>query len=289
MSTLRSLRSFTTETARGTVASLRGHDLLLYAAGLTFYAVIGLVPLLLLATKVAAFCVGSDAVVSAGQRLASYTGTRLGLERAVARLTDSGNRLSVSAVVAAVVPASLYSEGFVRAFDRLSARGQRRNRTTRGRAFSPLLVAAASLALLAGASAGSALAGALGSGAGSRVLGVYLAFLLLWVLATSLLCLLYRVFSSERPGTRALLLGAAATGSFEAGMSLGFVLVLRLATGVGTPYGGSVALGVASVLGFLLYLVHVVLLVGFALTLRLDARWRPHRDVAARLVEPLPA
>ena len=74
-------------------------------------------------------------------------------------------------------------------------------------------------------------------------------------------------------------------------MSLGFLLVLRLASGVGTPYAGSTALGVAAVLGFLLYLTHIVVLMGFALTLRLDARWRPPVDtaVSARLVEPLPA
>ncbi len=262
----RSLRRFLQETAAGTVASLRGHDLLLYAAGLTFYAALGLVPLLLLASKAATLVLSPESVAAVG------------------------SRLRPSAVVAAVVPASLYSEGFVRAFDRLSARGRRRNRTARGRLFAPLLFAASSLALVVALAVGGSLAGSLGRGPGARVLGVYLAFLLLWVLSTGVLALLYRVFSSERPAAGALVLGAAATGSFLAGMSLGFVLVVRLATGVGTPYGGNAALGAASVLGFLLYLSHIVVLVGFALTLRLDARWRtPVVGVAARLVEPLPA
>jgi len=286
----RSLRRFLQETAAGTVASLRGHDLLLYAAGLTFYAALGLVPLLLLASKAATLVLSPESVAAVGRRLGAYAGQRLGLDRAAEQLVVSGSRLRPSAVVAAVVPASLYSEGFVRAFDRLSARGRRRNRTARGRLFAPLLFAASTLALVVALAVGGSLAGSLGRGPGARVLGIYLAFLLLWVLSTGVLALLYRVFSSERPAAGALVLGAAATGSFLAGMSLGFVLVVRLATGVGTPYGGNAALGAASVLGFLLYLSHIVVLVGFALTLRLDARWRtPVVGVAARLVEALPA
>lgn len=278
---------------RDTVRSLHGHDLLLYAAGLTFYALVGLVPLLLVATKVASALLGAGHVRDVGRALAGYTGTSLGVDHAIVRLTDSGTRLSVGAVVAILLPASLYSEGFVRAFDRLTRRGRRHRQALRGRVLGPPLAATASVLLVAGLAAAGQLIGALGTGTGARLLGIYLAFLVAWGLASVLLLLLYRGWSVERPGPRALVLGSLSAGSFLAGMQLGFLLVLRSASGVGAAYGGSATLGAVAVVGFLLYLDHLVVLMAYGLTLRLDMRLRltaagdpasPSTEVAAVLL-----
>ena len=73
--------------------------------------------------------------------------------------------------------------------------------------------------------------------------------------------------------------GAAATGSFVAGCSLGFLLFLSLGLNLGRAYGGSTPLAVAAISVVWLYGLHVVVLVGYVLTLRLDARrGRPLAD-----------
>lgn len=65
--------------------------------------------------------------------------------------------------------------------------------------------------------------------------------------------------------------GAAASGSYTSGQSLGFLLVLDLPLSLGRIYAGSDPLGTTAVLGFYLYLSHVVVLGGYALVQLLDA------------------
>ncbi len=258
---------------RASARELRRHDVVLYAAGLTFYAAVGLLPTLLIAVRLASTLLGDGLVRQAGDALARFTPSSLGISPGIRHLAAAGTQLGWGAVVAAVLPASLYSEGYVRALDRLAA-GERRTRRRglRGRLLFVPIVVGTTGAVIVGLVLLRALGGGVGRGLGPRLLGTYLAFLVLWVLATALLVPLYREFTLERPQPFALLWGAAAAASWVAGQTLGFVFVLRFINGVGRAYGGSAVAGALVVAGGLLFLTHLVFLLGFELTRQIEAR-----------------
>lgn len=263
----RGLRSL----ARDVLHGVRGHDLALYASGVTFYAVVGIVPLLLLSLFLAGRVAGEDTVRRLADGLAGLLPDELGAQEAGRFLARAGTGMSPLAALAAVVPASLYGEGLVRAFDRLSARDAG-NRSLRGRVGSLVLFGMSPVLLLGGLAASSALVDRLGDGTGDRLLGVYLSFLVLWLSISPVLAYLYRGLAPERPGTRALLWGAFGTGSFLAGTALGFVLFLSLGIDLGGAYGGVAPLANAVAAFGWLFVLHVMVLVGYCTTLCLDAR-----------------
>ena len=243
----------------------------LYAAGVTFYATVGLVPLLLLSLFLAGQVAGEQTVRGLADGLAGLLPEELGAEDAGRFLSRAGTSMSPLAALAALVPASLYGEGLVRAFDRLSEAGGRR-RSLRGRLGSLVVVAMSPVLLLGGLVACRELTSALGDGLGGRLLGVYFAFLVGWLSITPVLAFAYRGLAPERPGRRALLWGAAGTGSFLAGTCLGFVLFLSLGIDLGGAYGRSLVLATAAACVGWLFVLHVVVLVGYVTTLCLDAR-----------------
>lgn len=251
---------------------LSGHDVLLYSAGLTFYAVVAVVPLSLLALYLTSKLLGPGAVQTLTDRLAGFLPERLDAARSLRSLARTGPHLPPVSVVTAVIPAGLYGEGLVRALDRLSRHGSRLGKGLRGRVFTLAGLAILPLLTVVGLTAVSVLPRALGSGLGPRLLGIYVTFLLLWVIISMLLGLSYRFVGPETPGLRALLWGAASTGSMVAGCCLGFVLFLGIEVDIGAAYGGNVPVAAACIAGLFLYLVHAVVLVGYVLTLCLDAR-----------------
>ena len=271
MSTSGSVRDGIGRLVRDVVRSTRGHDLPLYAAAVTFYATVGVVPLLLLSLFLAGQVAGEDAVRELADGVASLLPMELGAQGATRFLSSAGTSMSALAALAALVPASLYGEGLVRAFDRLSRRGGRR-RSTRGRLGALVVVAASPVLLLGGLAAARGLTRVLGDSALDRALGVYFAFLVLWLTISPVLAFAYRALSVERPGRRALLWGAAGTGSFLAGTCLGFVLFLSLGIDLGGAYGGATHLATAVASVGWLFVLHVIVLVGYVTTLCLDAR-----------------
>ena len=86
-------------------------------------------------------------------------------------------------------------------------------------------------------------------------------------------------------------MGVSGYGVVAAGQTLGFVYVISLPLQLGKPFGGSDAIGTVAVVGFWLYFSHLVMLVGYLLVLRLDARrGRPLGPVvrASDVAAPLP-
>ena len=277
---------------RDVLRATRGHDLALYSAGVTFYSAVAVVPLLLLAVWLTGLVVGTDEVREGARELAMRLPRNLGAQDAATALADSGSDLGPGAALAALVPASLYAEGLVRAFDRLSVRGDRGRRTLRGRIGGLGLVAVSPVLLLLGLSTTSAMTQLLGTGLWARVVGVYLAFLVGWVSISVLLLFAYRALAPERPGRRALLWGALGTASMVSGTSLGWVLFLGIRLPIDQAYGGSTALAASAVSLLWLYLLHAMVLLGYVATLRLSAR-RGHplgpvldRDTVRRLAGP---
>ena len=156
----------------------------------------------------------------------------------------------------------------------------------RGRAAVLPLFVPAPILLLAVLLVTPTLARLFSAGGASVLLAVVLAFLTDWVVVSLTLTWVYRVVSPERPGWLASLWGGAVTGSFVAGFVQGFVLFLSLPLRLGVPFGGFVQIGGMVAVGLWLYLLHVLVLVGFVLTLRIEARggvpWRPSVDSISR-------
>jgi membrane protein len=129
--------------------------------------------------------------------------------------------------------------------------------------------------------AGTAVVDAARSSIGGRALGAYLSFLVMWAVSTVALVPTYRLGTAGRPRASAVAWGAATTGSFVAGMTVGLVELLQVPIDYGRFYGGFRAAGLLALTGGWLWSLHAVVLVGFALTRALDeddTSWRPRRD-----------
>lgn len=270
------------DVAEGTVARLRGHDLMLAAAGLTFYAAIAIVPLLLVGWRLAGLVLGDELVRELTLELARFTPESLGFAGGIESLGAIGTRLNAAAVLAALVAGSTYGEGLVRAFDRFSST-DRRAKGLRGRALALVFVAALGVAIVVELALVAAVP-AVAPVEDNVVLRFYLAFWAGWIISGLLVALLYRAFGPRRVRGAALAWSAAGTGSFLAGMTLGWVVVLEFGVDVGLAFGGSTLLGTLVLCAVYLFLVQVVLLVGFSAMHALDARGREDAADTGRAV-----
>ncbi|WP_370327398.1 YhjD/YihY/BrkB family envelope integrity protein [Euzebya sp.] len=250
----------------------RRADLALISAGLTFYAALTLVPLALWAFYGAGVLLGPDRVIAIADDLSRFLEGPLGIDELVEELARMGPGLGLSSLAASLLAALTYGEGLLRAISTYHDAAPRSGSAWRGRAMVvpyvlvyPGLAAVALLAV-------DGVDRLVGEGAGAWVLGTYLTFLVGWALLTLQLAFLYRVFAPGSPSSRALAWGAGATASFLAGMSLGWVPVLRLGVGVGRAFGGSEAVGRLVLIGIYLLAFQVVLLTGHHLVSALDAR-----------------
>jgi membrane protein len=265
--TVRELRALSTELVR----QVRRHDLVFYAAGLTFYAAIAVVPLLLVAWFVTSLVLGGEVVRTLTTALAAYAPTSLGLREGVRSLGEVGPRLGIASFAAALVPATSYGDGLVRAMDRVAER-DRRAKGLRGRLLGLVFVASLPPVVMAELGAVAVLPGALGFTGRFNLVSVAVAFVVGWLSAGLLVGVLYRAFSPRPLAAGPLALGAALTGSFLSGMSLTWLFLLRFGVDVGVAFGGSDLLGTVVVAAVFLYLVQVVLLGGYVLTLVLASR-----------------
>jgi membrane protein len=254
------------EVAREVVRHVRRHDLVFYAAGLTFYAAIAVVPVLLVAWFVTSLVLGDELVTTLTLALAEYAPTSLGLQEGVRSLGEVGPRLGIASFAAALIPATSYGDGLVRALDRIAER-DRRAKGLRGRLLGLVFVAALPPVVMAELGAVAVLPGALGFTGRFNLASVAVAFVVGWLSASVLVGVLYRAFSPRPIRAGPLALGAALTGSFLAGMSLTWLFLLRFGVDVGIAFGDSDLLGTLVVAAVYLYLVQVVLLGGYVLSL----------------------
>jgi membrane protein len=245
---------------------VRRHDLPFYAAGLTFYAAIAVVPLLLVAWFVTSLVLGDEVVRTLTLALAEYAPASLGLREGVRSLGEVGPRLGIASLAAALIPATSYGDGLVRALDRIAER-DRRAKGLRGRGLALVFVAALPPVVMGELGAVAVLPGALGFTGRFNLVSVGVAFAVGWVSASLLVGVLYRAFSPRPIRIGALALGAALTGSFLAGMSLTWLFLLRFGVDVGIAFGDSDLLGTVVVAAVYLYLVQLVLLGGYILSL----------------------
>jgi len=265
-----------------TVRALRGRDIALHAAAVTFYAGIALVPSVLVAVWLAGQLVGDARIRGLGRSLAEALPGELGAPHIAEATIAAGLQLSWASLIVVLLPATFYGEGLRRAFVSLTTTPDRLI-GWRGRiAVLPLFVSAPVL-LLAVLLVTPTLARLFATGGLSVLLAIVLAFLTDWIVLSLTLTWVYRVVSPTGTGWLASLWGGAVTGSFVAGFVQGFVLFLSLPLRLGVPFGGFTEIGGVVAVGLWLYLLHVLVLVGFLLTLRIDARggvpWRRPNDV----------
>lgn len=260
MSRARSLRRVLADV----VHRLRGHDVALYAAGLTFYGGIAVLPASLLGLWVAGLLIGSDRAAKLGEHLAGALPSAVDAPTAVQSVVDAGARLGWVTALVAVVPASLYGEGLRRAFVRLDDEDES-HVGQRGRlGVLPLLATTPLLAvvvLLLAPTFDRLADGDVGSGAAAS----YLALCLGWVLLTGPVTYVYRVLSPQQMPWRATLVAGTTTAAFVSGFLQGFVLFLAIPLDLGRPFGGFVAVGACVAVALWLWVLHLVVLVGYAL------------------------
>ncbi|MDT0349356.1 YihY/virulence factor BrkB family protein [Pseudonocardia charpentierae] len=263
------------ELVRGIGRSYPDSDLALWAAGATFFGIIGVVPIVLVSLRLAAALVGAD-VLTEGVA-AAVAGIPQGHGTPVALRTLTATALQMSPLQTAIVlfPASLYGEGLRRAFLQLSPASPNKFTGWSGRLALLPIVAVAPVLVLALLAAGPVVSPLYIAGGSKLVLGVVIAFHVTFVLLWIALLLLYRLVGAGRVGTRALVLGSFAAGSVIAGFLQGFLLFLAIPVDWSLPFGGLPVFGAVAALALWLYLIHVLVLVGYRLTLTLDAHWGP--------------
>ncbi|MGY1752787.1 YhjD/YihY/BrkB family envelope integrity protein [Blastococcus sp. SYSU D01042] len=275
------MRSWLRALLSGVRDRLRGRDLALIAAGLTFYAGIAVVPLLVLAFSLTARLTSPERVAELGERLADLLPPELGAPDAVGRLVEAGVGLSPLQGLLALLPMSLYGEGLRRALLRFSRREEGLT-AWRGRLAAlplllitpfllyPLLLAAAQMADLADT-----------GGAWAAVGRVAVGFYACLAALTLPLAWGFRVVGGGQVGWAALVCGALFTAACVSGFLQGFVMFLSLPLDLGAPFGGLDVVGGVVAVGFWLWLLHLVVLTGWLLTGSLDDALARRRGVLA--------
>ena len=256
-----------------TRAGLAGRDLALASAGVSLYAALALVPSLLVAIAVGQVFLGRDGMARYGRQVAENMPEALGADEWTADLVAAGLSLSVVGVVLAVFMGTAYGEGLSRALRRFAPVDERRDRPpawwTRAATLpvlgmAPLLLAASFLTapLFARLSQGNGWAGV--------VAASYLSLNVVWVVSWLPLTWVFRVVAPGRPAWLSAFVGAVVTGAFVSGFLQGFLLFLALPVDLGRPFGGLRLVGVVSGLLLWLWVLHLVVCVGYAFTWALD-------------------
>lgn len=258
---------------------LQGRDLAAAAATLTFFSGISLVAWLLLAVWSTTWWWGAD---DAEQRLLALqvlVPDDMGGRGPYVELVRAGTAMGLLAAVVLLFPASFYGEGLRRAA--LALRPKPRSnpdRFTGWRARAGLLPVAVVLPVLAW---GWFSVGELtvpwspeggGPGPWHLVLRVVVGFHATWLVLSALLAWAFAVVMPRSPRPRVAVVGGLVVGAFLAGFLHGFQSFLAIPIDVGLPYAGLGVVGGVVAVGLWLYVVHVVLLVGYTAVSAVDDR-----------------
>ncbi len=245
---------------------LRGRDLALHAAAVTFYAGIAVVPVALLAIWVTGLLAGRARVLRlTGQSIAALP-TEIGAPHALTALINAGLHLTPLLALTSLLPATLYGEGLRRAFVSLREPGTETLVGWRGRLLWLPLLATAPLLLLAMFFVFHQTSAYWVRGGWYAVLGLVLSFLATWVALTPVVIWVFRYLAPGRPPWLATVLVGSFTAANLAGFLHGFVLFCSLPLKLGAPFGGFAQIGGTVAVGLWLYLLHVIVLAGYTVT-----------------------
>ena len=246
-----------------------GTDLALWAAGATFFGVIGLVPLAMASLWMAGLLVGHDTVTSSMDTAISGLPSGHGTPEALRTLTSVALAMPWWQALVVLFPASLYGEGLRRAFVQLTPETDKLT-GWRGRA-GLLGVAAVAPFLVLAVLAFAPYVAPLYTGEGwSLVWGVFVGFHVVWIAVSTALVGAFGLIAPGRFGVKPLLAGAFGTGAILAGFLQGFLLFLAIPIEWSAPFGGLPIVGAVSALALWLSLIHILVLCGFRVTVYLN-------------------
>ena len=252
---------------RRLVGWARSDESLLNAAALSFYALMSLPPMVLVAFWVVGGVAGDAQLERAGRALSGWLPRQVDGTAVLAHMTAVAGSVGWFSVLAAVWPATWYGAGLSRSLDRITEGGERRFDGVRGRLLGLCLVLVLPLGVLAVLLVALVAPGLAGHGAWSYALGVAVGAGLGLVALTGLLAAVYEVFGTYDVRWRETTLGGGLAALATVVVSAGFVLYVRLAgaSGYGTKYGGHL-LGSVALFALWVYLVHLVVLSGYRFT-----------------------
>lgn len=246
-----------------------GSDLALWAAGATFFGVIGLVPLALASLWAVGALVGHDTVRSAMEAAIGGLPSGHGTPEALRTLTSVALSMPWWQALVVLFPASLYGEGLRRAFLQMTSAPDTLT-GWRGR-IGLLGVAAGAPFLVLAVLASAGYVGPLyAAGGASLVWGIVVAFHIVFASVSVALIGVFGLIGPGRLRLRPLLIGAFGTGAIVAGFLQGFVLFLAIPIPWSAPFGGLPIVGAVSALALWLYLLHILVLCGFRVTVALN-------------------
>lgn len=255
----------------------RGHDSWILSAGVTFYALVALVPAMVVSARLIAFLVGRPRLLQLADAVAAALPAAQGAGAVVQTLVQRSAGVGWLTVVVALVPATVWGEGLRRGFTRVTPSSGEPGRFVGWRsriAVLPLLLLSPA-GLLAVLEVAPLLAHLFGDGGfWPGALAVYIALNVDWVVISVALAYVYRVLSPVRPSWQAILGGAFFTGAFMSGFLQGFVLFLAIPVDLGAPFGGFVPVGGAVAGALWLWLFTALTVIGYSITLGLDTRRR---------------
>ena len=261
------------------VRSLRGRDIPLHAAAVTFYGGVAIVPVALLTVRLAGLLAGADWVRRVTRPIVDAVPADLGADNATRVLVEAGLSMSPLLALTALLPATWYGEGLRRAFVSLSD-PDRPASGWRGRLLILPILAVGPILLLGLLLVLPMAAGMLRDGGWSSVGAVVVSFLAAWITFSPVLIWVYRMVGPARPGWLATVVMGSFAAANISGFAHGFVLFWSLPIDLGVPFGGLDLVGAVVAVGLWLYLFHTIALLGYAATLQAS------RALALRAASP---
>lgn len=248
--------------AAGVVRRLRSEDVFFVSAGLSFYALVSVVPFAVLVLWLVSLITGKARVREVADQLALQLPANLGVEDALQRVADLGVQLGLGALAALVWPATAYGAGLRRSFARLADDHDEEVKGLRGRALALSLIGVVPAFALAGLVAAYVGTAVVGDGRLARMAGWVLALGFGFAASALGVAVIYRLFAPVSLGWPSIARGAVAAAAAISVVSLGYVIFLNSGVDFERRYATS-GLAAVVLLALWVFMTNVLILVGF--------------------------
>ena len=246
--------------AHQAIAHAREDDVFLYSAALAFYGLVSVAPLVVVALWVTSLLVSDSQVHQVADDVGRLAPPDVGADRALEQVANLGATLGLTALVAALWPATAYGSALVRVLDRVA--GDRAVNSLRSRGTALLLVGLVPVLMLGSLLASYAGSTALGDDGVGVVVGLVLALVTGFTATVAAVALVYKVFPRNPLGWPATVRGALVAAGIISVLSVGYVAYLRFGANFERQYA-STALAAVVLLGLWLFAANIALVVGF--------------------------